>query len=101
MNGLETTACSLQDIKETKIKAKELDAMAKIMGSYESLFSKKAVKYQTMGLKNKQLTEQDYRALILEDYTFLKRPVIWGNKKVFAGHTQLAIEGMTALVNGQ
>ncbi|MBK9107860.1 MAG: hypothetical protein IPM92_05625 [Saprospiraceae bacterium] len=99
LNSFDTSVCSLQDIKETKIKADELDKMAKLIGSYEALFSRKAVKYQTMGLKDKVLTEKDYRKLILEDYTFLKRPVMWSGKTVLAGHTKEAIQGMIDLVN--
>lgn len=99
LGSFDTSACSLQDIKEKKIKSTELDRMAKLIGSYEALFSRKAVKYQTMGLKDKVLTEKDYRKLILEDYTFLKRPVMWSGKTVLAGHTLQAIQGMMELVN--
>src|SRR6218665_953945 len=74
----------LVDIKTNNIKAKELDFAAKALGSYEALFSRKAMKYRSMGLNKVILTEQDIRKLILEEYTFLKRPVSIINGKVTA-----------------
>ena len=72
-----------QDIKTVKITEKQLEQMAKMSRSYESLFSRKAMKYKSMGLKEKSLSESDYKKLILEEYTFLKRPVIIINDKIF------------------
>ena len=74
-----------QNIKEEKITAAQLDEMKVLIGSYEALFSRRALKYKTMGLKDKKLTEKDYRDLILQEYTFLKRPVVISGKKIFSG----------------
>jgi arsenate reductase len=74
-----------QNIKEEKITPDQLDEMKTMMGSYEALFSRRALKYKAMGLKDKILTEKDYRELILQEYTFLKRPVIISGKKIFSG----------------
>jgi arsenate reductase (glutaredoxin) len=74
-----------QNIKEEKITAAQLDEMKNMIGSYEALFSRRALKYKSMGLKNKKLTEIDYRDLILQEYTFLKRPVVISGKKIFSG----------------
>lgn len=79
-------AFELQNIKEKNISAVELDFAAKQLGSYEALFSRRALKYKSMGLANKKLTEKDYRKLILEEYTFLKRPVLINGQEVFAGN---------------
>ena len=38
-----------------------------------------------MGLKDQVLGETDYRQLILSDYTFLKRPVIIIDQRIFIG----------------
>jgi arsenate reductase len=51
-------------------------------GSFEALFSRRAMKYKEWGLKDKQLTEKDYRNYILKEYTFLKRPVVIVNDKI-------------------
>lgn len=78
----------LQDIKSEKITAEQLEEMRAMAGSYEALFSRKAMKYRSMGLHQRQLTEDDYRQLILEEYTFLKRPVVIIEDELFAGSTK-------------
>jgi len=77
----------LQDIKSEPITEKQLDEMAKMAGSYEALFSRIALKYRSMGLNEKQLTEKDYRKYILQEYTFLKRPVFIIDKEIFIGNS--------------
>jgi arsenate reductase len=84
----------MQDIKTEKITAAQLDEMKKMAGSYETLFSRRALKYKELGLKNKQLTEKDYRHLILEEYTFLKRPVAIIDDKIFIGSDKKTIAAM-------
>ena len=66
----------LIDIKFRPILEDELDRMKDLSGSFESLFSKKAIKYRSLGLNNQNLKELDFKRLILEEYTFLKRPVL-------------------------
>jgi len=68
--------------------------MKKLAGSYEALFSRKALKYRSMGLHEKKLTENDYRELILEEYTFLKRPVAIVNNEIFIGNTKATVEAL-------
>jgi arsenate reductase (glutaredoxin) len=74
-----------QNIKVDKITPAQLDEMKKMLGSYEALFSRRSLKYKAMGLKDRTLTEKDYRDLILQEYTFLKRPVVISGKKIFSG----------------
>jgi len=74
-----------QNIKVDKITPKQLDEMKSMIGSYEALFSRRALKYKAMGLKDKKLMENDYRDLILQEYTFLKRPVVISGKKIYSG----------------
>ncbi|HLY70207.1 MAG TPA: ArsC/Spx/MgsR family protein [Puia sp.] len=82
----------LQDIKSEKITPAQLDEMKKLAGSYEALFSRRAIKYKTLGLREKLLREVDYRKFILEEYTFLKRPVVILNNKIFAGSEKKTVE---------
>ncbi len=81
-----------QDIKTEKITAIQLDEMKLQAGSYEALFSRIARKYKELGLSTKPLTETDYKNYILEEYTFLKRPVVFVNKKIFVGNSKSTIE---------
>jgi len=76
------------DIKQNPITVEELEEMYLLSGSYESLFSKKAQLYKSMDLKNKSLTEDDFKKYILEHYTFLSRPVFIINDKIYIGNTQ-------------
>lgn len=85
-------AFSMQDIKTEKITPEQLDEMKAMAGSYEALFSRRAMKYKEMGLKDKKLAENDYRQLILDEYTFLKRPVTINGKKIFIGNDKKTIK---------
>jgi len=76
------------DIKQDPISLEELEEMYALSGSYEALFSKKAQLYKSMDLKNKNLTEADFKKHIFEHYTFLSRPVFIINDKIFIGNSQ-------------
>lgn len=77
---------SLQDIKTGPITPEDLEDMRKLSGSYEALFSKRARLYKERNLKDKKLSETDFKDLILEHYTFLKRPVLLYNSQIFIGN---------------
>ncbi|WP_372754193.1 arsenate reductase family protein [Labilibaculum sp.] len=80
-----------QDIKTEAISEAQLDKMAALSGSYESLFSRRAMKYKELGLKNQNLSEEDYKNYILKEYTFLKRPVLILGKKIFVGNSKKVV----------
>jgi arsenate reductase (glutaredoxin) len=84
----------MQDIKFEKITSVQLERMKEMAGSYESLFSRRAMKYKELGLKDKKLAEEDYRNYILEEYTFLKRPVVIINDKIFVGSEKKTVEAL-------
>ncbi|MFD0863442.1 arsenate reductase family protein [Sungkyunkwania multivorans] len=81
----------LQDIKTEKITTEQLDEMHRLAGSYEALFSKRARLYKERGLKDRALTEKDYKDLILEHYTFLKRPVTIVDDHIFIGNSKKVV----------
>ncbi len=89
LGGLEDF--EMQNIKEEKIKAKQIDEMKKMAGSYEALFSRRSMKYRPMGLHEKEISEKEYRQLILEEYTFLKRPVIIIDDEIFVGNAKKVV----------
>ncbi len=90
----------LQDIKESEITVKQLEDLRKLAGSYEALFSRRAKLYKERGLKNETLTEEDYKAFILEHYTFLQRPVIVIDGQVFIGNAKKTVEGAIKALHG-
>jgi len=83
--ALDKKGFEMQDIKFEKITPAQLKEMKDMIGSYEALFSRRALKYKELGLKDKKLSEEDYRKHILQEYTFLKRPVIILNDEIFVG----------------
>ena len=81
----------LQDIKEQHITAKQLEALRELSGSYQALFSKRARLYNERALKEQTLSEENYKSLILEHYTFLKRPVIVNSGQLFIGNSKKVV----------
>ena len=73
--------------------------MAKLAGSYEALFSRRAMKFKSMGLKDKNLSELDFKKLILDEYTFLKRPVFVISDEIFIGNSISVITSVKSRMN--
>jgi arsenate reductase (glutaredoxin) len=82
----------LIDIKQTNIDEKTLDWLKEKVGSYEALFSKRAMKYRGMGLHEMKLSDADYRKYMLEEYTFLKRPFVIYDDQIWIGNAKKEVE---------
>ncbi len=91
---------TFQDIKTEEITEAQLDEMKLFSGSYESLFSKRARLYKERDLKNKDLKEEDFKNLILEHYTFLKRPVIIHEEQIFVGNSKKNVAAAKESIHG-
>ncbi len=89
----------LQDIKTESITKEQLEEMRKLTDSYESLFSRRAVLFRERDLKNKYLTDDDYKNLILEHYTFLKRPVIIVDDTIFIGNSKKVVAAANEMIH--
>ncbi len=87
------------DIKKEALNEKELEHLYSLAGSYEALFNKRSRKLREKGLKADQLSEDDYKALLLEHYSFLKRPVILFEDKLFVGNAKSTSESVKAFFN--
>lgn len=83
--------CTIFDIKSTPLTAEQIDELKQLAGSYELIFNKRAKKYTALGLKFKNLQEADFRTYLLQDYTFLKRPVFIINQRLYCGNAQKTI----------
>ena len=88
-----------QDVKSEKLTISQIEEMFDLSGSYDSLFSRRAMKYKSMGLKEKDLSEVDYKKLILDEYTFLKRPVIIIEGKIFIGNSKKVVASVIEEIN--
>ena len=82
----------MREIKSQGLSEEELEELYQRAGSYEALFSRRAMLFRQRGLNNQELGEQDYKNLILEHYTFLKRPVLLVNDQVFIGNAKKTVE---------
>ena len=80
------------EIKANPVTVSQLEEIYSFSNSYEALFNKRAKKYKSMGLKNEVITEDDYRQFILEEYTFLKRPVFLVENDIFIGNNKKEID---------
>lgn len=91
-----TDGCTLQDIKTEPMTAAQVDQMIALAGSADDLFSKRARKYKELGLKDKNLSEADIRQLIIDEYTFLKRPVLVLDEQIFIGNSKKVVDAAAA-----
>lgn len=98
MDGLNLTGFEQQDIKSESITTEQIDEMHTLAGSYEALFSRKAMKFRAQGLHEMELNEADYRKYILEEYTFLKRPVFLIDNQIFIGNAKKTVEEVAKIL---
>lgn len=79
---------ALQNTKESPITVDQVEFLKEQSGSYESLFNRRAQLYRGRNLHEKDLTEADYKELLLDHYTFIKRPILIYNGKAFIGNSK-------------
>ncbi|WP_341220423.1 arsenate reductase family protein [Polaribacter atrinae] len=92
LKEVNTDGFERQEIKTNNVTAMQLEEMYALSGSYEALFNKRAKLYTSMDLKNQVLSEADYRQFLLDEYTFLKRPVFIVDDEIFIGNSKKVIE---------
>jgi arsenate reductase-like glutaredoxin family protein len=93
LKGLEPLdGIELQDIKTSPVTEEQLQQLYDLARSYEALFSKRARMYKQRNLKEMSLGENDFKALILEHYTFLKRPVMVLEGEIFIGNSKKTVQ---------
>jgi arsenate reductase len=88
----------MHEIKSEQISEKQLHNLKDLAGSYEALFSKRAQLYKSEGLKDKNLTEDDFKYYLLKHYTFLKRPVLVYKNQIFIGNSAKTVEAAKAFI---
>ena len=95
--------CSINkiDIKKNPLNVSQLEELHTISGNYEVLFSRRAQLYKQRDLKNKILSEETLKQLLLEHYTFLKRPVLIYDKILFIGNSAAVVEKAKTFLDEQ
>ena len=92
LKEVNTEGFERQEIKANNITVAQLEEMYALSESYEALFNKRAKLYKAMELKNQELSEADYRQYLLDEYTFLKRPVFIIDNEIFIGNSKKEVE---------
>ena len=91
----------LQDIKKEPLTEEQLEEMREMTDSYEFLFNSRAQKLRERDLKKAEMEEDQFKNLLLEHYSFLKRPVIINNDEIFIGNSKPTVEAAKkSLQNG-
>ena len=94
LKEVNTNGFERQEIKANNITVAQLEEMYALSGSYEALFNKRAKLYKAMDLKNQVLSESDYRQYLMDEYTFLKRPVFIIDEEIFIGNSKKVVENL-------
>ena len=87
---------SFRDLKAHRLSRAEVEELARKVGGAEALFSKRAMKYRQMGLRERDLTEEDLLRLMTEEYTFITRPVIVRGERATAGFSAKRVGALLA-----
>ena len=80
---------TLVDIKKEPLDAPLLDLLYAKTQSYKALLNTRAQKLK--GVDKQQLTEANIKALLLEHYSYLKRPVLVINDQLFVGNAPATV----------
>lgn len=80
------------DLKADMLSRKDVEGLVEMVGGAETLFSKRAMKYRSMKLNERTLTEKEMTDLMVDEYTFIKRPVITDGKMAIAGFAKKRVE---------
>lgn len=83
-----------QDVKSSPVTEKQVEHFHQHTGSYEALINKRARKLKDVLAETPISKDQDYKQLLLMDYTFLKRPVFEVDGKLFIGNAKKTVEAI-------
>ncbi|QCX53834.1 arsenate reductase family protein [Elizabethkingia sp. JS20170427COW] len=82
----------LRELKTQPITEEELKEMHQLSHSYESLFSKRSTQIKARGIEVSKLDEEGFKNLILDHYSFLKRPVFITDNQIMIGSDKKNLE---------
>ncbi|RRO24351.1 arsenate reductase family protein [Flavobacteriaceae bacterium 14752] len=96
LSEVNTNGFELQDTKKKPASKEDIEFLRQHVDSYEALINRRAQLWQKRDLKNQNLSEEDYKALLLEHYSFIKRPVFIDDNQVFIGNSKKVLEALKA-----
>ena len=86
------------DIKKNPLTTAQLDELYQLSGSYEVLLNKRAQKLKE--IDKTTLDENKIKCLLLDHYTYLKRPVLLYKKELFIGNAKSTIAAAKSKIDG-
>lgn len=99
MRQFDLSGWILREIKSEPITEEELAKMYEKTQLYEALFSRRSTQIKAQNIDVKTLQEEDFKKLILEHYSFLKRPVFLTDKEIFVGNEKKNLENLEIFFN--
>ncbi|CAI8277599.1 MAG: Uncharacterised protein [Bacteroidota bacterium] len=93
-------AAYLQDVKKQKITPEQLAFLYAHTDSYETLINKRGRVYAQLKKEGEPLTEATYKALLDQEYSCLKRPILIWNDEIFLGNSKATVAQMNVALNG-
>lgn len=99
MKQFDLSGWILREIKSEPITEEELAKMYEKTQSYEALFSRRSTQIKAQNIDVKTLQEEDFKKLILEHYSFLKRPVFLTDEEIFVGNEKKNLENLEIFFN--
>ena len=93
-------AAYLQDVKKQKITPEQLAFLYAHTDSYETLINKRGRVYAQLKKEGKLFSEATYKALLDQEYSCLKRPILIWNDKVFLGNSKATVAQMKLALHG-
>ena len=88
------------NIKENPITPEQLDVLFSKTKSYSALLNSRAQLLKKRRIKAAEVSEKKSKALILEHYSFLKRPVLIYQDEIFIGNAAVTIEAAQIALHG-
>jgi arsenate reductase-like glutaredoxin family protein len=79
------------DLKVDPLTQNDLKDLYALTGSYEALFNKRARLIKERELTTSKLDEEDYKNLLLDHYTFIKRPILLLENTLFIGNNKQTV----------
>lgn len=94
LHAKEVRIDSFRDLKEQPLGEAEVRDVARKVGGVEKLFSKRAMKYRSMGLHERELSEDEMVSLMAGEYTFITRPVVVKGDRATAGFSAKRLDDL-------
>jgi arsenate reductase len=92
--GVQDEQIVFHDVKANPLSRDQIAALAQAVGGAKVLFSKRALKYRSMKLSERKLSDDDMLDLIEQEYTFITRPAIIRGEKATCGFVPKKMEAL-------